>query len=256
MIPIATALTMLLGAAYTGGGQTPSVAPETVSVDPPEVVAGMLYGGTTVRVSARVQPGVTVAIVCRGENAPVALREKGKVLGVLWMNVGEVRYEEIPELYLLRTSTDLDHLAPASERERLDIGFAALRASIPSGGGTDEDIFGELVRLKQRDGLWETAVNTVAMRTDAEGTVVVTDFQLPVKAPPGTYRVLVFTFAAGRGELAGSAEFRIRQGGVPAFIAQLATGHGLLYGVLAVVVAVAMGLLTGFVFGLGSRKGH
>jgi len=48
----------------------------------------------------------------------------------------------------------------------------------------------------------------------------------------------------------------VRQGGVPAFIADLAAEHGRVYGVLAVAVAVGVGLLTGVVFGVGSRGGH
>jgi len=44
--------------------------------------------------------------------------------------------------------------------------------------------------------------------------------------------------------------------GMAASIQNLATEHGLWYGILAVVVAIVVGLLTGVLFGLGSKKAH
>jgi hypothetical protein len=251
----ALAAAWLLGTGVLPGRQTASAPEGQVSVEPRAVVAGLFYEGASIHVDATVPPGAAVAVLCRGADAPLLLKKKGKALGLLWMNVGDASWEEIPELYLLRSSAALDRLAPAGELERLGIGFPALRTRARPGPGADS-LFGELVQLKERDGLWAIATDGVELRAGAEAVAAVTELPLPVKAPPGTYRILVYAFLDGRGELAGSGEVEVRQGGVPALIASLAKEHGLLYGVVAVVVAVAVGLLTGVVFGLGSRKGH
>jgi hypothetical protein len=50
------------------------------------------------------------------------------------------------------------------------------------------------------------------------------------------------------------AAFVLRRSGFNTFVGSLAREHGLLYGVVAVVVAVGAGLLVGLVFGTG--KAH
>lgn len=228
-----------------------------VAADPAEVVAGMFYTGATVRVSAVVPAGAEVAMVCRGETHPLVLKRKGKALGLIWMNVGEVSFQAVPEVYLLRTSAPLSRLASAPVLEDLDLGFTALAArSQPTGG--QASLFGELVRLKQRDQLWEMAEGTVQVQeaTEDGAALATTDFRLPVRARAGVYRVQVYAFDGGQGELLGSAEVRVTQGGTAALITSLAARHGLLYGILATLIAMAVGLLTGMVFGLGSKGGH
>ena len=53
-----------------------------------------------------------------------------------------------------------------------------------------------------------------------------------------------------------SRRFDLQMVGATKFISFLAINHGLIYGVLAVFIALVIGLLTGMVFGLGSRRGH
>ncbi len=240
-------------AILTAAFALPLAAQEAVAVDPSVVVSGMFYAGATVRVSAVVPRGVGVAMVCRNENRSLVLNRKGKALGLVWMNVGRVSFDSVPGLYLLRTSAPLERLAPAPELRAQGVGFGALGARRGAGSGP-AGLFDELVRLEERDGVWRQSEGTVHVQP-AEGDVALatTDFRLPPKTRPGAYEVLVYTFDGGRGSLVGSADLRLREGRVAAFITSLATRHGLVYGILAAVIAMAMGLLTGLVFGLGSK---
>lgn len=245
-----------VGAAIAAASSPGRSGQGNLVVEPSEVVAGMFYAGATVHVSAVVPPGAAVALLCRGEEHPLVLNRKGKVLGLIWMNVGEVSFQSVPDVYLLRTSDGAARLAPADVLEELGVGFEALAAR--SAPGDDQaPHFEELVLLKERDGLWGVAEGAVRLRpAEGGGVVAATDFTLPVKVRPGSYQVLAYAFAGGRGELVGRADVRVRQAGIAAFIASLALRHGLLYGILATLVAVAVGLLTGLVFGLGSKGGH
>lgn len=224
-----------------------------VAVDPAQVVSGMLYSGATVRVSAVVPRGVRVAMVCRGEDRPLVLKKKGKVLGLIWMNVGKVTFKDVPNVYLLRTSAPMDSLAPPPVLEQQGVGFGALAAR--SGlEASQRKLFDELLQLKEKDRVWGTAPATVSVEPAQGGVALATtDFVLPAKAGPGTYRILVYTFADGRGRLAGSTRLSVKEGGSAAFVTGLAKRHALLYGILAAVVAMAVGLLTGLVFGLSSK---
>jgi len=226
-----------------------------LSIEPPQVVAGMFYDGATLHLRADVPAAAHIVVLARSGDAPLRLRRKGKAVGLLWMNVGDVAWDSVPGLYLLGSSVALDSLGPAWELERLGIGLASLRARARPGPGADS-LFGELVRLKRKDGLWAVSAGSVSLETGAGGVVALADLPVPVKAPPGVYQVLVYAFEEGGGRLLVRDTFEVVQGGVPAFIASLAAERGLLYGVLAVVVAMVVGLVTGMVFGLGSKKGH
>ncbi|MGD8278877.1 MAG: TIGR02186 family protein [Gemmatimonadota bacterium] len=247
--------TLLLSAAAGAGAQEGARPGETVSIEPAVVVAGMFYDGAVLHVRADLPATAHVVVLGRSGDAPLSLRRKGKALGILWMNVGDVGWDSVPGLYLLQSSVPLDSLGPVWELERLGIGLASLRARSRPEPGADS-LFEELVRLKRKDGLWAVSVGLVSLETASTGAVAVADLPVPVKAPPGVYEVLVYAFEEGGGRLVGRGTFEVVQGGVPAFIASLAAERGLLYGVLAVVVAVVMGLVTGVVFGLGSKKGH
>ncbi len=231
-----------------------AAAQGAIAVEPSEVLAGMFYDGATIRVSAVVPRDAGVAILCRGEEHPLVLKKKGRVLGLLWMNVGDVSFESVPEVYLLNTSSPLASLQPTGEKP--SVGFEALAR----GCGPDSaalPLFDELVRLKQGDGLWSVAEEAVHVQPAEEDmALATTDFRLPATAEPGVYQILLYTFRDGREELSGRAEIRVRRVGLSAFIATLAVRHGLLYGIMATLVAVAVGLSTGLFFGMGSKHGH
>ncbi|MEJ2215981.1 MAG: TIGR02186 family protein [Gemmatimonadota bacterium] len=251
-----TPVVIVTAAAVAAAQAVPGQLIGGINVDPAEVSAGMFYTGATVHVSAVVPLGAEVAMVCLDEGHPVKLKKKGKALGVIWMNVADVSFGEVPDLYLLRTSNRLDRLAGPAALADLALGYAALQARADPGPGA-EALFGELTRLKQRDRLWHVSEGSVHLQPAGSGMALATaDFALPAKAPPGAYQVLVYAFRDGTGELAAEGSLRIRQVGVAAFISTLATGQGFLYGGLAALIAVIVGLATGVVFGLGSKGGH
>ena len=86
------------------------------------------------------------------------------------------------------------------------------------------------------------------------------DCRLPPRVAPGDYDVRVYGFKGSGGtrdgEILGSSRIQVKQVGLALLIATLAQESGLLYGITAVVVAIGVGLFTGFVFGLSSKGGH
>jgi hypothetical protein len=227
---------------------------QSVQVEPSRVAVKMMYHGATLHVTAPVRDGADVAIVVEGGERDLALKRKGKVLGLIWMNVGDVTFEGVPDVYLLRTSCPLVDLADPEVLQELGLGFGALGRGAAA---SDPILRSELVRLKMRDRLWGVAEGVVTLEPGDRGAKhAVADFFLPAKAAPGEYRVRVYGFEAGEGSLLGESTVQVSRGGVAAFISELSLHHGLLYGILAVVVAACAGLLTGVVFGLGGGKGH
>jgi len=79
---------------------------------------------------------------------------------------------------------------------------------------------------------------------------------LPALAPEGDYRFRLIGFREGRGEILAEKMLRLHEVGTVASMKSLAREHGLLYGIVAVATALAAGLLTGFLFDLGSKGSH
>lgn len=233
-------------------GQAPALR-----IEPAEIQMGFSYSGVSVEITAMVPAGHEVAIVCAGEDGPVELKKRGKIWGVLWMNVGDLTFEQVPSLYNLTTSVELEDLAPATALERLGVGYDALRSrAVGTGGDAErEKLFLELIKLKEKEGLFSQNQGGVKVEPRAGDVKQITaSCWFPTKTPPGKYEIRVYAFKNHEGSLIHSGALEARQVGVASAIVHLSRERGLLYGVVAVVIALAVGLLTGLVFGLGKKK--
>jgi len=223
-----------------------------VEVAPANLRIGIFYDGHDVEVTAIAPAGAELAFRVSGDDEPLVLKRKGKKYGVLWMNAGEVEFPPLPALYVLRCTKEPQELAPLEARTRLGIGFDALRAELPDDASEARELFGEMVALKKRDDLYASHVGGVEVSTTASGEQQATArLFLPAKTPVGDYTVEVFGFQDGEGELLGSATVHLERGRSVSFLTDLVHEHGLLYGCLAVVIAIIAGLGTGLVFGKG-----
>jgi len=72
----------------------------------------------------------------------------------------------------------------------------------------------------------------------------------------GECRIDVFVFEEGTGLLSATGKVRIERSPAISFIISMVTTHGLLYGCLAVGIAIIAGLGTGLVFGMGKGGAH
>lgn len=256
-LPLTTSLILLVLPAMSvwAGGQSSG---DQVQARPDRIQVGMFYSGRDIQVTASTPACEDVVIRVTGRDEPVTLKRKGKKYGVLWMNVGEVHYDAVPTLYIVRSTRELGEIAAPETLRRLKIGFDALRDLVPaeSEDGARE-FFGELVKLKERDHLFSSEAPAVQRHSAESGRQEVTsEFLLPAKAPVGDYTIDVFAFQDGNGTLVGTANVHLRRSVAVASITSLATSHGLLYGCIAVAIAVLAGLSTGVIFGMGKGGSH
>ncbi len=255
------ALSLFLSAARSGG-QTPgdSAAGHAVlAVEPDVVRVGLFFNGALLHVQGTIPAGYQAAVVCAGKEGRLDLKKRGRVWGLFWMNTGDVVFDHVPSVYLLCTSAPLKELAPAGVLERLGVGVEALEARAAAGGSAagGQTTFGELVRLKKDERLWSVVESTLSLKPGGEGRLeAAADLFLPARTPPGEYRIRLLSFRDGEGADVAETATAVRQEGFPAFTSRMAHERGLLYGIVSVVVAIAAGMLTGIVFGRGSRRPH
>jgi uncharacterized protein (TIGR02186 family) len=225
-----------------------------LSVEPARVEIGLLHSGVDLAVSTEREPGVDLAVLVTGPASDLVLREQARRWGLFWAPAGQVRFEGVPSLYLLRTTTALEGLAPVHVLEDLGLGYPALRGAL--GGETRDDLFQELIVLKESEGLFSVTVAADdGHRAPTTGASPFrTVLHIPARAPAHTYSVWLFAFRDGRLVTRTAETLELEEAGLVAFVSSLAETHGLAYGVFAVVIAVAAGLLVGFVFGSTRKK--
>ena len=255
---------LLLSAVLQVAASAPAVSaprPESIismRIDPTVIGVDLFYKGASVHVEGMLPAGYDAAILCRGQEGAVELKRKGRAAGFLWMNVADVVFEDVPFVYILRTSSALAKLAPAPALEELGVGYPALESrTLRSPARTVEaGDFREFLKLKESERLYSYEAGGVKFEPGSDGAMHVSaECWLPTQAPWGEYEVRLFGFKSGMGELLRAERLHVAPVGVAARISTLARDHGLLYGILAVVIALGVGLMTGFAFGLVSKKG-
>lgn len=250
----------LIAAPVRVAAATPPVAPAEqgrLAVEPDEVGVNLFFSGATLHVRGTIPAGHDAAILCAGNETALSLRRKGRVWGFVWMNTAEVAFDRVPAAYVLHTSVPLARLGPAALLERLGVGFDGLEARSAFHGppGERRAVFDELVRLKEREELFSLGEGAAMLGRGARGELEVsTDIFLPARTPPGDYRITLLSFHGGEGGAVAETAVTVRQVGLAAYTSRTARERGLLYGVVAVLVAIAAGMATGFVFGRGSRR--
>jgi len=226
--------------------------PLEITVQPDQIFIGATYNGTDIMVSGKIPADTEAAIRITGREEDSRLKKKGRVMGFLWMNLGSVEFHNVPGVFLLYRPKQAD-----DQKDR-GIGIEAIRtkANIVSEYQDKDSLFEEFVKLKRNSGLYNTIENGINYENENDGMKSFSvSVKLPSALPQGDYKLEVFALN-GNG-IAGFSkkDLNVRQTGMPAFIAGLAFDHGTIYGVLAVIVAVIAGLLTGTIF-KGEKSAH
>jgi hypothetical protein len=244
-------LTILIcrGTTVIAGGSQAEPRQIPLSVEPSKAQIGLFYDGVDLTVSADTEPGVEVAVLATGPSSRLVLRETARRWGLFWAPAGEVVFEDVPSLYLLRTSAELGELASEELLDELGVGYEAL------GPRAQRDLYSELIRLKESEQLFSSSTSTIQIQGPLESgrQRVKTEIHIPPRAPEATYSVRLFGFR-NRGLVAtGEATMELGKTDFLALVSSLAEDHGLAYGILAVTAALAAGLVVGLLFGSAGR---
>ncbi|MBU4261296.1 MAG: TIGR02186 family protein [Proteobacteria bacterium] len=228
--------------------------PVTLNLDPASISISAFYNGTDVKVSGEAPADTELLIRLTGTRHDVTLKKKGKVGGVLWMNVGEVTFENVPSVYLLYTSKGLGEIATSENSNKWDsmgLGFDALKQDMKVLPTTNdkEVVFKEFMKLKKHEDLYKLEPDAVQF-TGPTGAMkpYTATIHVPPRLKPGTYQVDLIAVKGDKIIEGSSQQLKLTQIGFPAFLSSMAFDRSLLYGVMAVVIAIFAGLGTSLIF--------
>ncbi len=219
-----------------------------ISVVPSEISISAFYDGAHIKAAGTIPAGADVVIRITGEGEEVHLKKKGKVGGLLWMNTGKLTFKNVPAVFMIYTTPDV---ADRVNHETINLGYFSAKDQIELEPENEakEALFKEFVKLKESERVYVIDTGSVKYTSGQAGPrQFEADIAVPPKMKPGEY--VVEAYAVKNDHIVARADTAlvIKLVGFPAWIASLAFGHELLYGIMAVVVAVAAGLLMGVVF--------
>lgn len=213
------------------------------------------YHGSSVSVRGVSDPGTDLIIKIASVEGEQALRKKGKVAGVLWMNVGQLTFNKVPNLYSLHSTRKIEDILSTDEMDKKVIGYQALVKHAEMEPATDagekEKWFGEFVKFKESSKLYSVTSGKIGL-TENNGTQnYYVLLEWPYQARPDDYTITVYAVKDHRVVETAETHVSVEQVGVVKSLAGMARNNGALYGVVSIMAALAAGFGVGMVF----RKG-
>jgi uncharacterized protein (TIGR02186 family) len=203
------------------------------------------FNGADILLFGAVEGQGDVIVTVRGPAGDQSVRRKVRVAG-LWINGPEVAFRNVPEFYAVFSSRPLaeilnpdladlqeigvDHLSLRTDDERNPLEIDAFRAA--------------LTRAKQREGLYPPEGKLLFLGARLFRANLV----FPGNVPTGSYTVQVLLIRNGNIVNAQTTPLYISQSGVSADVHEFAHRQPWLYGIFAIVAALAIGWLSGVIF--------
>ena len=224
-----------------------------------EVNIGLMYNGDYIYFVGGVpDPSADVIVkLTSTEDVPISVNRKGRV-ALMWMNVKQFAVTGLPLLYKIHSTKPIHQIVSEDMAAQLGIGYDVLKNQMrlrlvrgQAEGDDAEVVFNGILKLKQEANLYNIDEKRIEITS---GKLFKHYFRFPPAAKEGTYKAESYIFKQGRLVGKGVDEVRIQKKGIEAAFTNLAYKHSVLYGVVALAVALGMGLLVGFVFKKGG--GH
>jgi uncharacterized protein (TIGR02186 family) len=224
-----------------------------------EVNIGLMYNGDYIHFVGSVpDPSADVIVkLTSTEDVPLAVNRKGRV-ALMWMNVKQFTVTGLPLVYKIHSTRPIHQILSREMARRLGIGYDVLkdqmRLKLVRGRAEADDadvVFDGILRLKQEANLYNIDEKRIEI---TGGKLFKHYFRFPPGAKEGTYKAESYVFMQGRLVGKGVDVVRIQKKGIEAAFTDLAYHHSVLYGAVALVVALGMGLFVGFIFKKGG--GH
>jgi uncharacterized protein (TIGR02186 family) len=188
-----------------------------------------------------------IVVVVRGPDAVMTVRRKDRIAGV-WMNSTRAKLA-LPSYYFVASAKPLDRIASADTLGRYDLGLANLRSEHALSDGDPKPFQTALVRSQMRTGLYAQNPSGVEMLS---ATLFRVKVPIPARVPRGPYNVQVYLFRDGTVISAQSTPLYVDQTGFERGLFDFSRDQPFTYGVVTVLLGIAMGWASTFFFRRGA----
>lgn len=226
----------------------PDVSQRQINIQSGFTGADMLLFGAIIYPRGVAPEGqIDVAVVIRGPTRAITLREKQKIAGI-WLNADSTEFHSVPAYYAIASSRPLSQIVDSKTAAIYELGLDKLQLS-PTGevdAAEQRRFISGLVDLNRRGGLFRQNAGTVEI---TDQVLYRARLQIPSSVPVGLYTAETLLIRDGRVIVADdNVQIRIDKTGFEQFVTIVAQDYSLLYGLIAVLISVALGWLAGIAF--------
>lgn len=246
MISRRHAYRLLMALAWLGLACQAQASPIVADLSNYRIAMDASFSGTRMFLfGARNDPG-DVVVVVRGPTRNFQIRKKEEVAG-LWINQDRLKFFNVPDFYIIASNRSLADIAPAATLAALGIGEQTLftENTAAKTSANKEEFTEAFLNHQYRKRLYKP--EAAALEFMAE-TLFKSTIEFPDTIPPGEYTAEIYLMSGG--QLAGlqSIPIQVRKSGIDAFLFDYAHDWPALYGISAIIIALAAGWFAGRLF--------
>ncbi|HRY07800.1 MAG TPA: TIGR02186 family protein [Hyphomicrobiaceae bacterium] len=195
-----------------------------------------------------------VAVIVDGTPTPIIARRKSNVAGI-WINAESLRFEKVPSYYAIASTRPIEEVAEPQILDQNRIGFDSIHMKVAEqqsqmAPANLAEFRRAVIRLKQKEQLYQKSDYGVAFigRSLFRSTI-----SLPANVPVGPLITHTYLFRDGKLLSKHTNNVVLRREGLERYLHSFAFDYPLLYGIFAVLTAVAAGLIASTLFKRGSH---
>tara|TARA_Y100001970_G_C14121939_1_gene796794 strand:+ start:328 stop:1029 length:702 start_codon:yes stop_codon:yes gene_type:complete len=191
------------------------------------------------------EPNHDIVVVVRGPKKELTIRKKKRILG-FWINTKSVTYIDIPKVYFIASSSNIEKLLDENQRYLNQIGFSNIKF-IPK---KDKDIFLDtlewnksLIRIQKNNNLYKKFKLDII-----DDKLFQTRLYFPTNIPMGKYIITTYMIKSGTIENSNKKTLLINKSGIGNQIFMFAQEKKLIYGIGTIIIALILGSGAAVVF--------
>lgn len=221
-----------------------------VDLSKPEVELTTSFDGAKLLFFGVHNPGTDVIVIVRGPEQDTPVRRKERIAGI-WVNADEIMFKKVPTFYSAASTRPPEEILNAKALREFEIGVENLKLVAGNAVYSQDDVktfSAGLLRNMQRIELYSSDIGEIKK---VGKQLFRTDLWFPSNVNVGGYIVTTHLVMDGKITETKVTNILVHKTGVEADIYNFAHDHALLYGLLAVLIAVVSGWSANAIF----RKG-
>jgi len=224
----------------------------TSEVVPDRIDIGSFYHGGHVVVTGEVEAGEDIIIQFNSPGKKAHLRKKGKKGGLLWMNVGELEFNPVSDLYLIYSTKDINSILSPDQQDKFMLGYDAFRRRVEVSPVSDEaektTWVNEFIRFKEKNRIYGIFTGEIETKTDGDRKTFKLSIDWPYQAQPQEYTVSVYAVKNNAVQDYNQASLNVEKVGALKFLSNMAYNKAAIYGIVSILIAFAAGFIVSVIF--------
>ena len=192
-----------------------------------------------------VEPNNEVIVVVKGPEKNITVRNKKRILG-FWFNAKSIIYQNVPSVYFISSSVKINEILEEKEIFSNKLSFDSINF-IPE---SNKDLFIDLtewnkslIRIQKQNDLFKEFELKIV-----DGKLFQTRLYFPSNIPTGVYNVDIYQAKNKQIFSSSSKIIKVDKIGIGNKIYIFAKNESILYGILAIILAVFFGIFGAIIF--------